>query len=262
MEDVVRARDLLAGNHRPAAPRPCVDVFTFASSAARIDGDGQHRCAGRGQRLRAAFERSWSVASDGGAQRRPEADDARAARHAPTANTPARRVRAARSRAPETAGTARSPDRSAAASDVVGAPSAGSRRRDAGLLERLASNRRRCLPRSTMRWLSGRFGSVCTGPLGQTIVALTMRVLLPRPKSSSFECCERNPEPALTMRVTRPTDRFRPSRARRRRRDCSSCPSAAARPTALPDAKSLRNSRSCGDERGAIRTTSASPSPS
>ena len=40
------------------------------------------------------------------------------------------------------------------------------------------------------------------GRSATSIVTLTIRWLPPRPKSSSFECCEMKPEPAFTMRVS------------------------------------------------------------
>ena len=55
-------------------------------------------------------------------------------------------------------------------------------------------------------WLSGKCSNDCVSPLGQRTDALIFTaegVILPRPKKSSFECCERNPEPACRYLVWR-----------------------------------------------------------
>ncbi len=84
-----------------------------------------------------------------------------------------------------------------------GAMAVGRGCRGAGV--RNGSVRTLSLPSSIQaRWPSGRSDRVCTRPLGHAIVTFTMRWLLPRPKSSSLECWEMNPEPAFTIRVARP----------------------------------------------------------
>ena len=52
--------------------------------------------------------------------------------------------------------------------------------------------------------IRGKFRSGCTKPLGQRMEARTVPVASPRPKNTSLLCCERNPDPACSMRVCRP----------------------------------------------------------
>ena len=54
------------------------------------------------------------------------------------------------------------------------------------------------------RWLKGRLCSCCTNPLGQRIEAFTGPLACPSPKNNSLLCCERNPEPACSVRVCWP----------------------------------------------------------
>ena len=78
------------------------------------------------------------------------------------------------------------------------------RRRRRGRGERRPSRRRRP---STIRrrLLSGTSVNTCVPPDGQSTVSFTMRSLAPSPISSSFECCDRNPEPAWTiLRLAQP----------------------------------------------------------
>ena len=61
-------------------------------------------------------------------------------------------------------------------------------------------------PSSThTRWLIGRSWSSCTSPLGHRIDARTGPFAAPRPKKTSLLCCERNPDPACSERVWRPS---------------------------------------------------------
>ncbi len=53
------------------------------------------------------------------------------------------------------------------------------------------------------RTFSGTSVKTCVPPDGHSTVSLSTRWLAPRPKSSSFECCERKPDPACTIFVRR-----------------------------------------------------------
>src|SRR6185503_7537728 len=58
-------------------------------------------------------------------------------------------------------------------------------------------------PPSTIRTRAFRGASVntCVSPEGQLMVSFTRRSLAPRPITSSFECCDRNPDPHCTTLV-------------------------------------------------------------
>ena len=86
---------------------------------------------------------------------------------------------------------------------AVGAEAAVVMAGDAFPVDRGASASDFTSPPSTMvnRVLRGASEMACESPDGHWMVSLSMRWLGPRPISSSFECSERNPEPAVTTRV-------------------------------------------------------------
>ncbi len=97
-------------------------------------------------------------------------------------------------------------------------------------------------------------------PDGHQMVIEATPVLLPSPKISSFECCEMKPDPAVTTRVTRPCPVSTVTRAPMASR-LLFVPVSRTASALLPEAKSFRNSRSCGADRGDITATSGLPSP-
>ena len=118
-------------------------------------------------------------------------------------------------------------------------------------------------PPSTIRRrvFSGTSVNTCVPPEGQLTVSFKTRSLAPRPMSSSFECCDRNPEPACTILILWSRSVSTVTRA-----PIASRLLVVPRRRTASDAdfvsKSFRKIRSCGACRSAITTRSGSPSPS
>ena len=168
-----------------------------------IDGNGDRSHAGPGQRLRAAPKRLERRACRDHVGR-PEQDDRRLSSQRRKRTRPAGERPGARSQAPETVRTSRwhvalKPEQGDGATSSCPAD------------RRLEAPPSRVAPPSTirMRVFSGTSVNTCVAPEGQLTVSFKTRSLAPRPMSSSFECCDRNPEPACTILDLAELDRSR-----------------------------------------------------
>ena len=118
------------------------------------------------------------------------------------------------------------------------------------------------LRRSECRAFSGTSVNTCVPPEGQLTVSFKMRSLAPRPMSSSFECCDRNPEPACTTSDLAESIGLDGHAGADRVAVAGGATQAHGERRRSSSAKSFRKIRSCGACRSAITTRSGSPSPS
>ena len=159
--------------------------------ARSVEGDGQAGDSGLGQGARSPGERQEGRAG-AGRLRPPTAARRRGGPARPRGNATRRGGPGARSRERERARRSR----------CCSAAAAGSRRGD---VRRARSGRSgtappwaRLPPRSGAAGSRERRRRPASPPPGHSTVSLTTRGLGPRPKSSSFECWERKPEPAVS----------------------------------------------------------------
>ncbi len=114
-------------------------------------------------------------------------------------------------------------------------------------VERGASGSVFTSPDSTIRRrvFNGTSVRVCVVPDGHATVSFTIRALAPRPMRSSFECCERNPDPAVTTLVLVMRSVCTVTRAPIASR-LLFVPTSLTASDAAVVSKSLRKTRSCG----------------